>query len=169
MRRQKQPSMPLRFALAALAVMPLIGNRADAQPSSSAVLVVVPVILTSTGQPGGPFMPPSFQYRLSAKNGAVDYLIDAPPWVTVDLSKGTVDVKPITIDLAINATAKGLPPGTYLANVRFSNVTSRRGSTSRGIKLIVLGSEINNDGGYLIGDDLGEWLIGRPGERLLAR
>jgi hypothetical protein len=163
------------FALAALVIAPVLAGSAGAQQSSPA-LVVVPLSLVATGPQGGPFSPPSFQYRLSATSGTIKYSIDAPSWVTPSPSAGTIDTRGAVVTLTINPTAQRLQPGTYGPAVRFTNGTNGRGSASRAIRLIVLAPKsattgvglTDNRGWYLLGDQE-ERLLTDRGEPLLAR
>ena len=95
-------------------------------------LVVTPLThIASSGPLGGPFLPSSFQYRLSASTGTVNYSIRHPSWLTVSSSFGVTDVSGVTITLTVNSTASRLAPGKYGPSVAFTNVTNGQGSVSR--------------------------------------
>jgi hypothetical protein len=169
-----------RYSLALVVffgISPFLGNGAAAQPPSPGALVVVPISLMASGQKGGPFSPPSFQYRLSATTGTVDYSIETPSWVTANPSNGTVDARGVLVTLTITETAQSFEPGAYTPPVKFKNMTSGRGSTSRVIRLVVLAPKTTTTGvgvsnnshlDYLT-DSRGEVLVDGHGARLLAR
>jgi hypothetical protein len=167
--------MCVRSAILALVIGPLLGPGAAAQ-SPPPALVVVPLSLMASGPLGGPFSPPSFQYRVSATTGTVNYSISTPTWVTADPSTGTIDTGGVTVTLTINPSAQDLQPGAYAPAVRFANVTNGRGSTSRTVRLVVLAPKFATTGaglgripgGYLL-DDRGEPLLDGRSHQLLAR
>ena len=103
-------------------------------------LVVAPLDhIASYGPKGGPFSPSSFQYRVSASSGTVNYSIRNPSWLTVSSSFGVTDVTGVTITFTVNSTASQLAPGKYGPGVAFTNVTNGQGSAARPATLIIQG------------------------------
>jgi hypothetical protein len=160
---------------AVISVALILGNGAVAQQSQSVpALIIVPVSLMATGQQGGPFWPPSFQFRLAATTGTVDYSIELPVWLTGP-NKGKVDTEGALVTLTINSAAQNLSPGTHTPVIKFKNTTNGRGSVSKAIGLVVRSTPMtgadSNIGGYLLDSDRTKgFLLTKPkGERLLAR
>jgi subtilase family serine protease len=111
----------------------LVNNWGAGNPA----LTVTP--MTTIYASGPPFKPASFSYTLSATNGSVEYSItNVPSWLTASSMSGTVTASPETVTFTVNSNAKSLPPGSYVAEVNFNNVTDLEGSTKRAAELIVL-------------------------------
>ena len=130
----------MRFGWTALCIIALsgcFGGTFGAQPAPKPFLTVTPSSpINISGPQGGPFSPPSIQYRLSA-TGAVKFAIGAPFWLTVNPRVGTVDTDGVTVTLSPNAQALKLAPRTYEAPVSFTNVTNGQGTTRKTAKLTV--------------------------------
>lgn len=168
------------FRLTSLIVALFVADNALAQQqqprgASAPALIVVPVSVVATGPQGGPFSPPSFQYRVRSTTGEVNYSISAPSWVTVNAETGTSDTNGVTVTLTINPAALSLPPGTYGPAVKFTNVTNGRGTTARAVRLNVVAHDpaptggLRTDRGAPLLDDRGGAILNNRGERLLAR
>ena len=114
------------------------------EPASS-LIVDPPDGIRASGPPGGPFNPPSFQYRLRSSGGPIKYSISTPSWLAANPATGTSDVTGVTITLTINPTANQLAPGSYGPAVAFKNVTSGRGTTVRTSVLVVGGAGAPHD------------------------
>ena len=96
--------------------------------------------LASQGLEGGPFMPSNATYTLT--NSGPDLLswqaTNATAWVTLSTAAGTLAAHTSTnVTVSINATANGLPLGSYNDTVAFSNLTTATGSATRSVSLIV--------------------------------
>src|SRR5262244_431638 len=141
------------------------GGAAAAQTVPRPSLTVTPSSSVNiSGPEGGPFSPWSIQYRLSASTGTIKFAIAAPFWLRADPRVGTVGIDSVTVTLSLNPRASKLSPQAYEAPVTFINVTNGQGTTRRTAKLTVEPSSQ----GYLL-DGSGGYLLGNPGERLLAR
>ena len=91
--------------------------------------------IAASGTQGGSFTPASFQYSLSADNGAVTFSISGlPAWLTVSQTSGTT---PATVTFALNSSATTLTPGTYIATISFTNSTNGQGNQTRSATLVV--------------------------------
>jgi hypothetical protein len=77
-------------------------------------LVVAPSTdIVTSGNPGGPFTPPSFQYQLSASAGSINYSISGyPTWLTPSSTSGTVSTTGTNVTFTVNASANSLGVGT---------------------------------------------------------
>jgi hypothetical protein len=140
------------------------GGAAAAQTAPRPSLTVTPSSpVNVSGPEGGPFSPSSIQYRLSASMGTIRFAITAPFWLTADPRIGTV-TDSVTVTLRLNPRASKLSAQAYEAPVTFINVTNGQGTTRRTAKLTVEPSSQ----GYLL-DESGGYLLGNPGQRLLAR
>ena len=80
--------------------------------------------------------PSSFQYRVSASSGTVNYSIRNRSWLTVSSSFGVTDVGGVTISFTVNSTASQLALGKDGPGVAFTNVTNGQGSAARPATLI---------------------------------
>jgi hypothetical protein len=102
-------------------------------------LVVAPTTgITASGTQGGPFSPSSFSYFLSVASGSVNYSItNAPSWLSVSPSSGTLTTSATTVTFTVNSGADKLTPNTYISNINFNNTTSGRGNTTRVATLTV--------------------------------
>jgi hypothetical protein len=96
------------------------------------VLQVTPTTnIAATGTQGGPFSPKSFQYKLSATYGSVNYSITVPTWLTASSKSGAVTTSGKTINFSIHSSADKLSPTTYVNSIGFNNTTNNQGNTSR--------------------------------------
>ena len=93
--------------------------RAQDRPPLPSLVVTPLTHIASSGPLGGPFLPSSFQYRLNASTGTVNYSIRHPSWLTVSSSFGVTDESGVTITLTVNSTASRLVPGKYGPSVAF--------------------------------------------------
>jgi hypothetical protein len=168
-RRTSKNHMGLVWVTLCLTVLSgCLGWTAAAQPASRPSLTVTPTsAINISGAQGGPFSPPSIQYRLSASTGTIKFAITPPFWLTADPRVGTVGVDGVTVTLSANPQALKLAPRAYQAPVTFTNVTNGQGTTSRTAKLTVQQSATPSQG-YLL-DERGEYLRDNRGERLIAR
>src|SRR5262245_48419182 len=93
----------------------LAGSALAQQPRGpQPALVVIPLTSpVATGPQGGPFSPTSFQFRLRATTGEVNFSISTPSWVSASPSTGASDTSGVVVTLTINPTALSLPAGTY--------------------------------------------------------
>lgn len=105
----------------------------------AAVLQVTPSTnMASVGNPGGPFLPSSFQYQLSTNSGTIGYSITGlPAWLDASSTSGTVTTSPTTITFTVNASANSLPIGGYNATIVFANTTNGKGDQTRNAALTV--------------------------------
>jgi hypothetical protein len=95
-------------------------------------LLVAPTTnIAASGTQGGPFSPKSFQYKLSATYGSVNYSITPPTWLTASSKSGTVPTSAKTITFTINSSAGKLSPTTYVNSISFNNTTNNQGNTTR--------------------------------------
>src|SRR6185312_7721212 len=105
----------------------------------AAVLQVTPSTnMASVGNPGGPFLPSSFQYQLSTNSGTIGYSITGlPTWLSASSTSGTVTTSPTTVTFTVNPSANSLPIGSYNATIGFSNTTNGKGDQTRNAALTV--------------------------------
>ena len=171
--------------LASMATMLWIGSAKalDKAPRAS-LLVTPPSGIALSGSQGGPFSPSSFEYRVSASAGAVNYSIKTPSWLTANSTFGTAGTSGVTITLTVNSTALQLPPGAYGPGIAFTNTTNGQGSTTRSARLIIQAPSPpaspstrapwpstrqgrKGSGGYLLNNGPGH-LLDHLGRKLLA-
>jgi hypothetical protein len=124
----------------------IVGGPADNSDAGAAwvfsllpALQVMPTTdMVAAGNPGGPFVPSSFQYQLSATAGSIDYSVSGlPNWLTASSTSGTV-FGPTTVTFTVNANASGLAPGTYgPTTITFTNSDSNVGTQTRTATLTV--------------------------------
>ena len=150
-------------------------------------LVVGPLTGAAVSGPeGGPFSPPTFEYRVSASLGVVSFSVTTPAWLTASPSSGAADPGGVTVKLAVSPAASQLGPGIYGPSVAFTNVTNGRGSTARIATLTIKAGEARSppakavappakmdsfwdkNTGYLL-DQSGGKLLDDRGGRLLPR
>ena len=94
--------------------------------------------MASLGNQGGPFLPSSFQYQLSATSGSVNYSISGlPTWLDVSSASGTVTTAPMAITFTVNSSANSLVIGTYSATISFANTSNGQGNQTRNAALQV--------------------------------
>ena len=106
---------------------------------TQSVLQVSPATnIASSGNQGGSFSPPSFQYQLAASSGTIGYSISGlPAWLDVSSSSGNVTTSPATVTFTVNSTANGLAAGGYSATISFANTTNGQGNQTRAATLTV--------------------------------
>jgi hypothetical protein len=84
--------------------------------------------IVTSGNPGGPFTPSSFQYQLTASAGSINYSISGyPTWLTlVPSTPGTVSTTTGTnVTFTVNSNANSLAVGTYgPTTITFTNTDS---------------------------------------------
>jgi hypothetical protein len=115
-----------------------LGGAAAAQTAPRPSLTVTPSSSVNiSGPQGGPFLPRSIQYRLSASTGTIRFAIAAPFWLRADPRVGTVGIDSVTVTLSLNPRASKLAPQAYEAPVTFINVTNGQGTTRRPAKLTI--------------------------------
>ena len=163
--KQLMRCLRLHKAVATVAAITVSASALAAAQSSPAIsLVVTPsTSIAPSGGQGGPFMPSSFHFRVSASSGTMRYAITSPFWLTVNPRFGTAGTDGVMIAFSINDRAHKLSPGPYEGTITFINVTNGQGTVSRPASLIVHPSS----SGHLL-DDEGGYLLGKK-ERLLAR
>jgi len=81
--------------------------------------------MMASGPQGGPFLPPSFSYTLSAASGSVGYAISGiPTWLTASSTSGTAS-SGTTVTFTVNTNAKNLTANTYSATITFTSGTGQ--------------------------------------------
>jgi hypothetical protein len=131
------------YAIALLTSMlldPSVPAKTLERPAQPSLRVTPLTGIASSGPQGGPFLPESFLYHVSASSGTVNYSIRTPTWLTASSSFGTADASGVTITLTIDSSASSLPPGAYGPAVAFTNATNGRGTATRPAKLVIVGS-----------------------------
>ena len=99
--------------------------------------------MAAAGPQGGPFLPPSFSYVLTATSGSVNYAVSiqfgagTPSWLSASSTSGTATPSPVGITFSVNPAANTLGPGTYGAIVNFTNTTNGQGNATRAVTLTV--------------------------------
>jgi len=125
---------------------------------------------TFDGPVGGPFGPAGVDYEIAYRGGAVSYEVTVDPWIPwITLSGQTsgtlVPGVPATVTVAVNENAALLPAGGHIATVRFTDLTSHIGDTSREVLLVVGGAalqyewNLDTDPGWATE---GQWARGVP-------
>ena len=116
-------------------------------PLSNTLMVSPSSNIASSGNPGGPFSPSSFQYQLSASSGSIGYSISGmPSWLTASSTSGTLTTSPTTIIFTVNSNANALPVGTYSPTaITFTNTTNGSGDTTMAAILTVTPPSLGND------------------------
>jgi Viral BACON domain len=114
----------------------IVGGSIDRSAQGAAWVFVQPALqvtpaanMVTTGNRGGPFAPPSFQYQLSATVGSINYSISGVPnWLTPSSSSGTASTG-TTATFTVNANANTLAVGTYgPTTVTFANADTGVGT-----------------------------------------
>jgi hypothetical protein len=95
--------------------------------------------MVAAGNPGGPFVPSSFQYQLSATAGSINYTISGTPsWLTPSSTSGNVSSSGTTVTFTVNASANSLTVGTYgPTTITFTNADTGQGTQTRTATLTV--------------------------------
>jgi hypothetical protein len=94
--------------------------------------------MSFAGNQGGPFLPSSTSYQVSASAGSLKYSITGlPSWLNVSSQSGTVSTSPVWVTFSLNANANFLGPATYIAGINFVNTSNNRGTQARTASLIV--------------------------------
>src|SRR5262249_53680436 len=85
-----------------------------------ATLQVTPLTnMVASGNPGGPFFPPSFDYSLPSEGPANFAFPGLPPWLSASMLSGPATASPTTVTFSFNANANGLASGNYSATINF--------------------------------------------------
>jgi hypothetical protein len=94
--------------------------------------------LAFAGNQGGPYLPSSIGFQLSASVGSVKYSITGlPNWLTVSSLSGTLTTTPVWVTFSLNSNANSIAPATYIAGINFVNTSNNRGTQTRTATLIV--------------------------------
>jgi hypothetical protein len=95
--------------------------------------------IVAVGNQGGPFVPSSFQYQLSASAGNINYSISGVPnWLTPSATAGNVSSFGTAVTFTVNANANTLAPGTYgPTTITFTNSDTGQGTQTRTATLTV--------------------------------
>jgi hypothetical protein len=121
--------------------------------------------MASSGPQGGPFSASSFDVALSSTTGSVSYSISGvPSWLNVSQTAGVLTSTPSTVTFTFNNTAYSLTPGTYHADIAFTNATNGLGTTTRPVDLTVAAPPAPQ---YLT-DSSGGYVLDANGARLLG-
>jgi hypothetical protein len=131
-------------ALSADGSTAILGGPADNSDTGAAWVFTEPSLqvasnadIMATGNQGGPFLPGSFQYQLSATDGSVGYsILGVPNWLTPSSASGAAS-SGTAVTFAVNTNANSLTPGTYAAVITFANTGSNQGTQSRNATLVV--------------------------------
>jgi Divergent InlB B-repeat domain/FG-GAP repeat len=101
--------------------------------------------IVTSGNPGGPFTPSSFQYQLSATASSINYSISGyPNWLTPSSTSGNVSSSGTTVTFTVNANANSLAPGTYgPTSIIFTNTDTGQGTQTRTATLTVNPPRLN--------------------------
>ena len=89
--------------------------------------------IEATGNVGGPFLPPSFTYTLTANDFAINYTVTGvPSWLTASTTSGVVGaLSSETLIFTVNADATTLAAGTHGPDViAVTNTTNGIGNRS---------------------------------------
>jgi murein DD-endopeptidase MepM/ murein hydrolase activator NlpD len=129
-------------------------------------LLVAPAIeMVSSGPQGGPFSASSFDVALSSTTGTVSYSISGvPSWLNASQTSGVLTSSPSNVTFTFNDIAYSLAPGTYHADIVFTNATNGLGNTTRPVDLTVAAPPApqyltDSSGGYVL-DSSGARLLG---------
>ena len=148
-------------------------SSASAETAPRPTLIILPGTgIALSGPRGGPFVPLSFQYRVSTSTGVARFSITTPSWLLASPRFGTTDTSGVPVAFHVSAEALRLPPGTYGPSIGFTNLTNGRGSTTRTASLTIQVPQpdpgLTTGDGRLL-DDHGGRLLGDQGEHLLAK
>jgi uncharacterized repeat protein (TIGR02543 family) len=107
--------------------------------SSDGNLSVVPADgFSSSGAPGGPFIPQSKNYTVTNTGGtSIDFTVTKNAvWITLSNTGQTLSPdESVLVTVSINNNANSLNVGTYNDSVIFTNTTNGNGNTSRNVDL----------------------------------
>jgi hypothetical protein len=94
--------------------------------------------MVTAGNQGGPSLPASFQYQLTATVGSVNYSISGvPDWLTPSSTSGSAPTG-TTVTFTVNANANTLAAGTYgPTTITFTNADTGQGTQTRNVTLTV--------------------------------
>ena len=95
---------------------------------------------TTSGNPGGPFVPGSQIYSLTnVGSDSLNWTATCPSnWVTLSATSGTLDAGTGTnVTVSINANANSLPASNYSAPVAFTNADNAAGNDTRTVNLVI--------------------------------
>ncbi|MCH7224807.1 zinc-dependent metalloprotease family protein [Haloferula sp. A504] len=96
--------------------------------------------LTTAGEVGGPFSPPSITFTLGNTGGeALAWTASkTAPWFDLSAASGTIQpAATVEVTVSLNAQAAALEPGDFSDIISFVNTTSGIGNTSRDVSLTV--------------------------------
>ncbi len=117
------------------------GSGNTTRPISLTMTYVTPTTgFASSGPVGGPFAPPNTTYKIATLYGGQfgPWLIQtSQSWVSVNPSLSNFSNGFPIVYVAINYQAKFLPAGDHSAIVKFTNMSSGEGSTTRVVNLTV--------------------------------
>jgi hypothetical protein len=117
---------------------PLLTSTAIAEQRPA--LVVEPSTgIAISGAEGGPFVPSTFEYRVRASVGVINYSVRTPAWLSASPTSGAVDTNGVTVRMEISPAASQLGQGVYGPAVAFTNATNGEGSTTRPAVLRIIG------------------------------
>jgi lysyl endopeptidase len=112
-------------------------------PSATGIRVTPASGLDSSGDPGGPFTPASFDFTVKdIGTTTLNYQVSATQsWVSLTNATGTLNGgQQATITVSISADANALPAGNYTDTLTFTNLTDHAGDTTRPVTLHVGGA-----------------------------
>src|SRR5262249_20291483 len=103
--RYSRGLLPISFLVVPAITLLVCGGMAKAEAGrSKPSLIVEPTTgIRFSGPQGGPFSPPTFQYRIRASAETVRYSIRIPSWLMASSTQGTVDTAGVLITLALSA------------------------------------------------------------------
>jgi probable HAF family extracellular repeat protein len=108
-------------------------------PSSTPQLVISPATgITSTGLPGGPFTPSSFQLQLKASTGTANFSIaGVPSWLSASTTSGIATTAGTPVTLTVNSSANSFAFGVYSAPITITNSDTGLGNQTLSASLAV--------------------------------
>ena len=106
--------------------------------NAAPALVVAPATnMVAAGNQGGPFIPPSFQYQVSASAGSINYSISGyPNWLTPSSTSGVASTTATNVTFTVNSNANSLAASDS-ATITFTNMDTGQGSQTRMATLTV--------------------------------
>jgi probable HAF family extracellular repeat protein len=112
-------------------------QRAFLLTPASALQVSPGTNIAASGTQGEAFSPASFQYQLSSTGNSINYSISGiPTWLNASFTSGTATATPVTVTFSL-INPGSLGPGTFTANIAFSNTSNGEGNTTRTATLVV--------------------------------
>lgn len=105
------------------------------------VLTVTPSSnFSASGNQGGPFSPGGQDYAVENVGGSsMNWTVtNSQPWLSLSNNGGTLlPAEALIVQVTINSNANGLPAGTYVDTIQFTNASNSSGNTSRSVILTV--------------------------------